>query len=314
MLTFKHKSNFFFEQLPSYENGYLDVGQDHKIYYEQYGNPDGKPILFLHGGPGAGFSSFHKSFFDTKVFRVIFFDQRGSGKSIPYGEIDNNNTEVLILDIENLRKHLKIKQWYLFGGSWGSTLAILYGINFPKRCLGFVLRGIFLGTIREINWFLYDMKKFFPEAHNKFISYVPKKFQNNILKWFHEQLNLNSRISSLKAASVWAEYENSCSTLKFKIRSVSGENGLAIAKIETHYFVNNCFIEDSFIMTNIKKISHIPATIIQGRHDVICPPFNALDLAKAWDKASIEIIEDAGHSAFEEQVARKLINALFMFK
>ena len=314
MLTINSKSNFFFEQRHSFDQGFLDVGNGHNIYYEQYGNSNGKPILFLHGGPGSGFSSSHKSFFDPNIFRVIFLDQRGSGKSVPSGKIENNTTADLIQDIEKLRDHLNIKKWLIFGGSWGSTLAILYGINFPENCLGFVLRGIFLGTVSEINWFLYDMKKFFPEAHNKFISYVPKKFQNNILKWFHEQLNLNSRISSLKAASVWAEYENSCSTLKFKTRSVSGENGLAIAKIETHYFVNNCFIEDSFIMANIKKISHIPATIIQGRHDVICPPFNALDLAKAWDKASIEIIEDAGHSAFEENVARKLINALYTFK
>ena len=314
MLTFKHKSNFFFEQLPSYENGYLDVGQGHKIYYEQYGNPDGKPILFLHGGPGAGFSSFHKSFFDTKVFRVIFFDQRGSGKSIPYGEIDNNNTEALILDIENLRKHLKIKQWYLFGGSWGSTLAILYGINFPERCLGFILRGIFLGTINEINWFLYDMKKFFPEAHHKFLSYIPKDHQNNILLWFYKQLNVKEKSTNLQAAAVWAEYENSCSTLKYVERPMSGEKSLAIAKIETHYFLNKCFISDNFIKKNIEKIAHIPAIIVQGRHDVICPPFNALDLSKIWNAASIDVIEDAGHSGFEDSIARKLINALYMIK
>ena len=314
MLTFKHKSNFFFEQSPSYENGYLDVGHGHKIYYEQYGNPDGKPVLFLHGGPGAGFSASHKSFFDTKIFRVIFFDQRGSGKSIPYGEIENNNTEALILDIERLRKHLKVKQWHIFGGSWGSTLAILYGISFPKRCLGFILRGIFLGTIDEINWFLYDIKKFFPEAHHKFISYIPKEHQNNILKWFYKQLNLKERSVNLEAAAAWAEYENSCSTLKYIERPMSGEKSLAIAKIETHYFVNKCFISDNFIKQNIKKIAHIPAIIVQGRHDVICPPFNALDLSKLWKAASINLIEDAGHSGFEDNVARKLIDALYIIK
>lgn len=314
MLNFKNKSNFFFGSLNSYDDDYLDVGDGHKIYYEQYGNPHGKPVLFLHGGPGSGCSSFHKRFFDPKVFRVIFLDQRGSGKSIPYGEIENNTTTALISDIEDIRRHLNIDKWLIFGGSWGSTLGILYGINFPKRCLGFILRGIFLGTVDEINWFLYDMKKFFPEAHNKFISYVPQNYRDNILKWFYEQLNLKDKTISLKAASVWAEYENSCSTLGYVERPISGENALAIAKIESHYFVNNCFINDNFIKENIKKIVNIPAIIIQGRHDVICPPFSAFDIAKIWGMASIEIIDDAGHSAFEEQVARKLINALFMFK
>ena len=314
MLTFKHKPNFFFAQLPSYENGFLDVGNGHKIYYEQYGNPNGKIVLFLHGGPGAGFSRAHKSFFDPKIFRVIFLDQRGSGKSIPYGQTENNNTEALISDIEVLRKYLEIKQWYIFGGSWGSTLAILYGINFPEKCLGFILRGIFLGTLDEINWFLYDIKKFFPEAHQKFISYVPKKHQKNVLKWFYRQLNIKEKSTNLLAAAVWAEYENSCSTLKYVERPMSGEKSLAIAKIEAHYFINKCFIKDNFIKENIEKISHIPAIIVQGRHDVICPPLNAFDLSKLWNAASIDFIEDAGHSGFEDNVARKLINALYMIK
>ena len=314
MLTMKQKSTFLFECLPSFQEGYLDVENGHKIYYEQYGNPDGKTILFLHGGPGAGFSNSHKAFFDPKIFRVIFFDQRGSGKSIPYAETDHNDTESLIKDIESLRNFLKIDNWYLFGGSWGSTLALLYGISFPQRCLGFILRGIFLGTVDEINWFLYDIRKFFPEAHNKFISYVPITERNNVLEWFHHQLRANNRSLSLKAASVWAEYENSCSSLEYVERPVSGENSLAIAKIETHYFTNNCFIKDNFIISNIHKIAKIPAVIVQGRHDVICPPFNALNLSRIWDAAMIEIVEDAGHSAFEINIGRKLINALHMIK
>ena len=314
MLTIKQKPNFFFECLPSFQKGYLDVKNGHKIYYEQYGNPDGKPVLFLHGGPGAGFSNSHKSFFDPKTFRVIFFDQRGSGKSIPYAETDNNNTENLIADIESLRKFLKIDNWYLFGGSWGSTLALLYGIQFPKRCLGFILRGIFLGTIDEINWFIYDIRKFFPEAYNKFISHVPITHRNNVLEWFYQQLRINNRSLNLKAASVWAEYENSCSSLEYVERPLSGENALAIAKIETHYFINNCFIKDHFIISNIHKIAKIPAVIVQGRHDVICPPFSALHLSKIWEASTIQIVEDAGHSAFEVSIGRKLINALHMIK
>ena len=300
--------------MPSYDEGYLEVDNGHKIYYEQYGNPDGKPILFIHGGPGAGFSNSHKAFFDPKLFKVIFFDQRGSGRSVPYADTNNNNTKALISDIESLRKVLGVDQWYLFGGSWGSTLALLYGINFPERCLGFILRGIFLGSINEINWFIYDIKKFFPEAYDKFISYVPIAYRQNILKWFHIQLNVNNRSVNLKAASVWAEYENSCSTLEYVERPVYGENALGIARIETHYFINNCFISDNFIIKNINKIKKIPGIIIQGRHDVICPPFNAINLSKVWDSATIKIVEDAGHSAFEVNIGRKLINALHTLK
>ena len=271
MLNLQRKSDLFFESLPSYHNDYLDVGDGHKIYYEQYGNPNGKPILFLHGGPGAGFSNSHKGFFDPKLFRVIFFDQRGSGKSIPYAETESNNTEAILSDIELLRSLLNIDQWYLFGGSWGSTLALLYGIKFPKRCLGFILRGIFLGSNEEVNWFLYDIKKFFPEAYDKFISYVPLTFKNNVLEWFHKQLSVNDRSVNLKAASVWAEYENSCSSLDYVVRPISGENALAISKIETHYFMNNCVIPEDFIIDNIKNIANITTIIVEERHNVICP-------------------------------------------
>ena len=314
MLNLNKKFKFFFDCLASYDINYLKVGDGHSIYFEQYGNPKGIPILFLHGGPGAGFSNSHKSFFDPKIFRVILFDQRGSGKSIPYAETNYNNTQLLISDIENLRQCLKIDKWYLFGGSWGSTLALLYGIDYPSRCLGFVLRGIFLGSKIEIDWFLYDIKKFFPEAHDKFISSIPENYRNNILKWFHTQLNSNNRSQNLKSASIWAEYENSCSSLNYVARPISGEQALAISKIETHYFMNNCFINDNYIIKNIEKISHIKSIIVQGRHDVICPPFTALKLANCWNCAKIEIVDDAGHSGFETNISKKLINALQMIK
>jgi proline iminopeptidase len=314
MLNLSNKSSFFFECLPSYENGYLKVGNNHSIYFEQYGNPKGIPILFLHGGPGAGFSNAHKSFFDPKIFRVVFFDQRGSGKSIPYAETNFNNTQLLISDIEDLRKLLKIDKWYLFGGSWGSTLALLYGIEFPNRCMGFILRGIFLGTKIEINWFLYDIKKFFPEAYNKFMSSIPEDKRNDILEWFYKQLHSNNRSQNLKAASVWAEYENSCSSINYSPRPISGEQALAISKIETHYFMNDCFIEDNYIIKNLNKISNIKSFIVQGRYDVICPPFTALKLADCWNAAKIEVVDDAGHSGFETNISKKLVNALQMIK
>jgi proline iminopeptidase len=314
MLNFKQKAKTLFECLPSYNEGYLEVGGGHSIYYEEYGNPKGKPVLFLHGGPGAGFSNSHKSFFDPKIFRVIFFDQRGSGKSIPYAEIKNNTTDLLLSDIEALRSFLNIDRWLLFGGSWGSTLALIYGIKFPEKCTGFILRGIFLGSKSEVNWFLYEIKRFFPEAYNKFISHVPLSERGNILNWFYDQLNSQDRSTNLKAASVWAEYENSCSTLEFVERPISGENALAISKIETHYFVNDCFIDKDFILNNIDKIKHLPAIIIQGRHDVICPPFNAINLSKNWEASEIQIVDNAGHSAFESDISRKIINALHVIK
>jgi len=220
----------------------------------------------------------------------------------------------LISDIEDLRKSLKIDNWFLFGGSWGSTLALLYGIEFPNRCMGFILRGIFLGTKIEINWFLYDIKKFFPEAYDKFISFVPQNKRNDILEWFYNQLHSNNRSQNLKAASVWAEYENSCSSLNYSSRPISGEQALAISKIETHYFMNNCFIEDNYIIKNLNKISNVKSFIVQGRHDVICPPFTALKLADCWNGSRIEIVDDAGHSGFETNISKKLINALQMIK
>ena len=314
MLNIKNKSNFFFDCLPSYDSSFLSVSNGHALYYEQYGNPNGIPILFLHGGPGAGFSNSHKGFFDPNIFRVIFFDQRGSGKSTPYAETNYNNTQLLISDIENLRIFLKIDKWYLFGGSWGSTLALLYGIDYPSRCLGFILRGIFLGSKVEIDWFLYDIKKFFPEAHKKFLSNVPQNCRNNILEWFYDKLHSINRSQNLNAASTWAEYENSCSSLHYVSRPISGEQALAISKIETHYFMNNCFIDDDYIIKNIDKISNIKSVIVQGRHDVICPPFTALKLADSWDGAKIEIVDDAGHSGFETNISKKLINALNMIK
>ncbi|MDA0916350.1 MAG: prolyl aminopeptidase [Proteobacteria bacterium] len=314
MLSIKQRAKTFFECLPSYNEGYLEVGDGHSLYYEEYGNPNGRPVLFLHGGPGAGFSNSHKGFFDPKTFRVIFYDQRGSGKSIPYAEIKNNTTELLLSDIECLRNFLKIDSWLLFGGSWGSTLALLYGIKYPERCKGFILRGIFLGSRKEVNWFLYDINRFFPEAYNKFISYVPKTERDNILNWFYSQLNAKDRSANLKAASVWAEYENSCSSLEYVERPISGENALAISRIEAHYFINDCFISKNFIINNISKISHIPAIIVQGRHDVICPPFSAMNLSKEWESSELQIVDDAGHSAFEHNIGRKIINALHMIK
>ena len=187
----------------TFNKGHLKVSYIHKIYYEEFGNPNGIPILFLHGGPGAGFSSFHRKLFNVKTHRVIFFDQRGAGKSLPLAELRDNNTNELIKDIEKLRKYLEIDKWFIFGGSWGSTLAILYGIENPNCCLGFILRGIFLGTKKEIDWFLYGMKSFFPEAYNNFTRKLSLEEQKDILKWYHKNLNQSESKIVYDLASNW---------------------------------------------------------------------------------------------------------------
>ena len=290
----------------TFNKGHLKVSKIHKIYYEEFGNPSGTPILFLHGGPGAGFSQFHRKLFNVKNHRVIFFDQRGSGKSLPLAELKENKTSELLKDIEKIRKHLKIDKWYIFGGSWGSTLAVLYGIENPSRCLGFVLRGIFLGTKSEIDWFLYGMKRFFPEAHNKFTRKASLKEQNDILHWYYKNLNQSNLDKVYELASIWNSYESSCSTLKYVERKISGQQSLAIAKIEAHYFINNCFIKDGYILKNINKVSKKPCHIIQGRHDIICPPINAYKLSINWLESNLKIVEEGSHSGFEDSMFRQI--------
>ena len=290
----------------AFNKGHLKVSSIHKLYYEEFGNPAGIPILFLHGGPGAGFSSFHKKLFDVKNHRVIFFDQRGSGKSLPLAELKENNTNELIKDIEKLREHLEINKWFIFGGSWGSTLAMLYGIKNPYRCLGFILRGIFLGTKKEIDWFLYGMKNFFPEAYSNFTRKISHNEQKDILHWYYKNLNLTNLKTVHDLASNWNSYESSCSTLKYVERKMSGEQSLAIARIEAHYFVNNCFIKDGFILKNIHKVCKIPCHIIQGRHDIICPPINAYKLSKIWAESSLKIVEQGAHSGFEDCMFKQI--------
>ena len=295
--------------------GYLEVGNGHQIYFEEYGKKNGIPVVFLHGGPGAGFSIHHRKIFKLKKHRIIFFDQRGSGKSIPLASIKNNTTSHLIKDLDKLRKHLNINKWYVFGGSWGSTLAILYGIRYPSNCLGFVLRGIFLGTLAEINWFLYEIKKFFPEAYQKFTANIPKKHKIDILKWYYQVFTKGEKEKIYEQAAIWNNFESSCSTLKFQERSNSGQQSVAIAKIEAHYFMNECFIKKNFILHNVYKISDIPCHIIQGRHDVICPPVNAFLLSKNWKASTLKIVEDGSHSGFEDPMfveIQKSVNDIFI--
>ena len=303
------QQNGLYAPLSAFSKGYLKR-DGHSIYFEQSGNPNGVPVFFLHGGPGAGCAPVHRQLFDPRKFHAIFMDQRGSGKSEPYASIKNNTTQDLVSDIEALREHLNIDKMLVFGGSWGSTLALCYGIAHPEHCLGFVLRGIFLGTAAEVNWFLYDMGRFYPEAHERFVSYLPEGQRDDLLAAYHHQLTSPSHTVAMGAAQAWSSYENSCATLAAEHRN-PGNGALSLALIEAHYFMSDCFLAENYLRDNISTISHLPAEIIQGRHDVICPPHSAFDLARLWGQhASLHLIDNAGHSAFETGISAQLIRSV----
>ena len=296
-------------------NDKIITSDGHEIYFEVKGNSSSTPIVFLHGGPGARVVSAHYDFFNPKLFFSILFDQRGCGKSKPFCELKNNNIQNLILDMERIREKLGLQKWILFGGSWGSTLALYYAINYPERCLGLVLRGVFLGTRNEIDWFLCGMRKFYPEAHKLLLkglnfSELEQPTSDEILKRGSELIFSKNEEVSQKAANAWAKYEMSCSTLDYREREMSGSSALSLAKIELHYFLNNCFLKDNEILDNVKKIRNIPIYIIQGRHDTICPPFTALKLRNKLTNSKLIMVENAGHSAFETGIKNALIKSI----
>ncbi len=297
--------------------GYLDVGDGHRLWWEESGAPDGIPVVFLHGGPGAGCAPAYRRFFDLSAYRIILFDQRGAGRSKPYAAIEANTTQLLIADLEALRRHLRIDKWLTFGGSWGSTLALAYGEAHPERCLGFVLRGIFLGTGEEVDWFLRGMAKVFPEAHRTFVGHIPTAERRDLLAAYYRRLNSANRAEALAASRVWGRYESVCSTLRptdLPIGADSGESLLGIARIEAHYFMQRLFLEDGQLLRDIGRVAHLPCTIVQGRYDMICPPASADALAEAWPGANYVIVDDAGHSAMEPGVRAALVRATETFK
>ncbi|MBC8268066.1 MAG: prolyl aminopeptidase [Rhodospirillaceae bacterium] len=310
-------------------SGMLDVGDGHQIYWEQSGNPDGQPVIFLHGGPGAGCSPTHRRFFDPAHYRIVLFDQRGCGKSTPHASIENNTTDDLIADIEILRQHLRIERWLVFGGSWGSTLALAYGIHHPDRCRDFVLRGIFLGTAGELDWFINGIAMIFPEAHRDFKNFLPAGEQDQLMESYYRRLTDPNPEVHLPAATSWSRFESLCSTLL--PGSLAGSapphrdnppngtmGGLAISRLETHYFRNSMFLEEDFIINNLDKLDGQRAMIIQGRYDIICPPVSADRLARHWpggaNAVTTMIVNDAGHSALEPGIRRALVQATDQFR
>ncbi len=304
--------------LEPYETGMLELDGTHRMYWEQSGNPDGVPAVFLHGGPGAGATPAHRRFFDPDYYRIVVYDQRGSGRSQPLGELANNTTSHLIEDIERLRNHLGVEKWLTFGGSWGSTLALAYGEDHPASCLGFILRGIFLGRARELDWFLYGLRTVFPEAWRKFVEPLSEAERGDILHSFHRRLLDPDKSVHLPAARAWSGYEGACSTLLSSPETIAAFSGasmsFALARIETHYFVNDLFISDDALIDAIDRIRHLPCIIVQGRYDMVCPMVTADELHAAWPEADYVIVPDAGHSAMEPGIRSALIRATERFK
>jgi proline iminopeptidase len=298
-----------FPALECHESGMLDLGSGHAMYWEECGNPDGVPILFLHGGPGAGTMGIHRRFFDPDYFRIVLCDQRGAGRSTPHASVDDNTT-----DLEALRAARDIEQWHLFGGSWGSTLALAYGQAFPERCLGMVLRGIFTCAPREVDWFLEGMGRFFPEAWREFAAAIPDPERGEFLSAYTRRLNDPDPDVHLPAARAWATYEARCSTLRPNpdaVAAMPDARGIvALARIEAHYLAHGAFLAPDQLFERIDRIRHLPATIVQGRYDMVCPIETAERLARAWPEAEYIVVPDAGHSALEPGTRAALLRAV----
>jgi proline iminopeptidase len=307
-----------FAPIEPYASGMLDLEAPHRMYHEQSGNPRGVPVVFLHGGPGAGSSAVHRQFFDPAFYRIVVLDQRGAGRSTPLGCIESNTTPKLIEDLERLRKHLGIDKWLVFGGSWGSTLAIAYAEHHPERCLGLVLRGIFLCRPSEIEWFLYGLKAIFPEAWRTFSGFVPEGERGDLLTAYHQRLTDPDPAVHMPAARSWSVYEGSCSTLLPNPALVadfaSDRVALGLARIEAHYFRHDIFLPADFLLRNADRMAGIPGVIVQGRYDIVCPTISADDLHRAWPSAEYVVVQDAGHSAFEPGIRSRLVLATEEFK
>ncbi|MEA3405093.1 MAG: prolyl aminopeptidase [Pseudomonadota bacterium] len=292
----------------------LQVDNQHTLHVEESGNPDGTPVLFIHGGPGGGYSPIHRQFFDPNQYRIVLFDQRGCGKSRPHACLTNNTTAHLIEDIEKIRRHLKIDKWVLFGGSWGSTLSLLYAQAYPERVLGMILRGIFLCRHEDVQWFYQQgVDRFFPEYWEDFIAPIAIDKRHDMISAYHEVLTSDNEVARMRAAEAWSVWEGRTSTLKTNPDLVDhfGDpfHALAMARIECHYFKHESFIEPNQILNHIKTIQHIPTTLIHGRYDMVCPVNQAIELANALPKAKLVIASQSGHSAFEYELTKALILA-----
>ena len=298
--------------------GYLDVGGGHELYYEDCGNPRGKPVVFLHGGPGGGCTPAMRRFWNPDIYRIILFDQRGSGKSKPHASLDDNTTWDLVNDIEVLRAAMQVDKWQVFGGSWGSTLALAYCQTHPEQVTEIVLRGIFMLRSKEIAWFYqHGASEMFPDRWQHYLEPIPKAEHSDLLAAYYRRLTGDDEAERMAAAKAWSIWEGTTSTLlpNQDVAEAFGadEMALALARIECHYFVNNGFMDENQLIENVDRIRHIPAVIVQGRYDVVCPVVSAWELANAWPEADLRIVADAGHAAFEPGNVHELIMATDAF-
>lgn len=310
----------FFPEIEPFKTDFLKVSELHTIYIEQCGNPKGQPIVFLHGGPGGGINSDHRRFFDPKHYHIILFDQRGSGESTPAAELQENTTWDLVADIEKIRNYLKIDSWIVFGGSWGSTLALAYAETHPSHVKGLILRGIFLCRPPEIKWFYQEgASHIFPDLWESYREHIPVEERNDFVKAYYKRLTHPSIEVRLDAARIWSKWEAATSRLLIDTDAIDdfdeADLALKFARIECHYFTNNSFFKtDNWLIENVDKIRHIPAVMVQGRYDIVCPARSAWDLHRAWPESELKIIPDAGHSVSELGIKSALIEATEKFK
>jgi proline iminopeptidase len=309
-----------YPEIEPFNDGYLRVSDIHEIYYEESGNPDGKPVVFVHGGPGAGCDSKARRFFDPDHYRIVVFDQRGAGRSRPRAELEENTTWHLCADMERLREHLNITSWQVFGGSWGSTLALAYAQHHPDSVTHLILRGVFLGSAREVRWLYgYGASELFPDLWEQFLAPIPEEERDDLVSAYYRRLTGDDDAVALEAAKAWSIWEGATSFLlrndSFVASCAEPEFAMSFARIASHYFVNRCFLgSDDQLLRGIEAVRHKPAVIVQGRYDVLCPVRSAWELHRAWPEADFRMIPDAGHSAFEVGTAAALVEATDGFR
>lgn len=304
-----------YPEIQPYARHRLSVDEPHELYLEESGNPDGVPVLVVHGGPGGGCEDYHRRFFDAERFRIILMDQRGAGRSTPLAELEGNSTNKLVEDMETIRQFLGIDRWLLFGGSWGSTLSLVYAQAHPQQVMGLVLRGIFLCRPRDIQWFYQDgASRVFPDYWQDFLSPIPDTERDDMVSAYYRRLTSSNELEQIQAAKAWSVWEGRCATLHPNPKVVEHFGhphvAIALARIECHYFMNSSFLEPDQIVRNAFRLTGIPGIIVHGRYDMVCPLDNALALSKAWPEAELQIIRDAGHSASEPAIVDALIRGV----
>ncbi|MGD8566995.1 MAG: prolyl aminopeptidase [Gammaproteobacteria bacterium] len=307
-----------YPRIKPYATHQLEVDPPHVLYVEESGSPEGIPIVFVHGGPGAGCLPYHRTFFDPEVYRIILFDQRGCGRSVPHAELEGNTTQALVADMERIREMLGIERWILFGGSWGSTLSLVYAQTHPEKVMGLILRGIFLCRPSEIQWFYQSgAHRIFPDHWEEYVGVIPEQERDDMVGAYYKRLTGENELARMGAAKAWARWEAQASTLQPSHSVVSTftepYTAMSLSRIECHYFINNSFLEPDQILKNAPKLADIPGIIVHGRYDIICPMENAWQLHQAWPDSQLQIIPDAGHAASERSIADALVRATRQF-